>query len=100
MADRLYVHRTQSLEALLQELWALRPELKDKPSMTVYMGMAALIREVKLSAAVMNRSMAPLTPTVMSTPASDSNANISAKSDAAVFAELDLGDPHPNEQWD
>ena len=99
MSDRLYVHRTQSLEALLQELWALRPELKDKPSMTVYMGTAALIREVKLSAAVMNRSMSPLTPNASSIPVLNPNENISAKPEAITFTGLESSEPHPNEQW-
>lgn len=100
MADRLYVHRTQALEALLQELWILRPELKDKAAMTVYMGTAALLREVKLSAAAMNINLAPLTPNVMSTSVLGSNGSISTKSDAAVSAGLEAGELHPNEQWD
>lgn len=43
----LSARRTDSLEALLQKLWALRPELKDKQAITINLGVAALIREVE-----------------------------------------------------
>lgn len=45
MARFVSARRTDSLEALLQELWTLRPELEGKPSLTIYMSFAALIRE-------------------------------------------------------
>jgi hypothetical protein len=96
MADRLYVHRTQSLETLLQELWALRPELKDKPSMTVYMGTAALIREAKHSATFMSAGFGPgvQAEAAMSEPISTAEVVIASE----VVAEAD--ELHPNVQWD
>lgn len=94
MADRLYVHRTQSLEALLQELWALRPELKDKPSMTVYMGTAALIREAKHSAVLMSAGFAPSVQAKAAMPELPSAVEVAITSEA-VADEL-----HPNVQWD
>jgi hypothetical protein len=96
MADRLYVHRTQALEALLQELWILRPELKDKAAMTVYMGTAALLREVKLSAAAMNSAFA--SSGQRGNPAVET---FGAVEEAAMPSLINLPcEPHPNEQWD
>lgn len=43
----LSARRTDSLEALLQKLWTLRPELKEKQAITVTLAVAALIREVE-----------------------------------------------------
>jgi hypothetical protein len=45
---RISVQRTETVEALLQELWMLRPELKDRSSMTVLMAISALTRESRL----------------------------------------------------
>jgi hypothetical protein len=96
MADRLYVHRTQALEALLQELWVLRPELKDKPAMTVYMGTAALLREVKLSAAAMNSAFVSSGQMGKTT-----DGTFVAVEEAAMPSSINLPcEPHPNEQWD
>lgn len=39
--------RTQKVEELLQEAWALRPELVDENRTTILLGLAALIRESK-----------------------------------------------------
>ncbi|KPQ32133.1 MAG: hypothetical protein HLUCCA11_22305 [Phormidesmis priestleyi Ana] len=44
---RMVVLRTANLEMLLQELWALRPDLRDKPTATVHCSTVALIRETK-----------------------------------------------------
>lgn len=96
MAGRLYVHRTQALEVLLQELWVLRPELKDKAAMTVYMGTAALLREVKLSTATMNSALT--SSTQPETLAAETSEYVK---DAAMSISTSLSDdPHPNEQWD
>lgn len=101
MSDRLYVHRTQSLETLLQELWTLRPELKEKNSMTVYLGTAALLREVKQTSALMNASVESLPQVVPSTSALDSEANVSTESSmAANTAEPESTELHPDDQWD
>lgn len=43
----LSARRTDSLEALLQKLWTLRPEIKEKQAITVTLAVAALIREVE-----------------------------------------------------
>jgi hypothetical protein len=45
---RISLQRTETVEALLQELWMLRLELKDKPSVTVLMAISALTRESRL----------------------------------------------------
>jgi hypothetical protein len=50
---RMVVLRTDTFESLLQELWALRPELKDKPTLTIHCGITALIRETKLTLAAL-----------------------------------------------
>jgi hypothetical protein len=96
MADRLYVHRTQSLEALLQELWALRPELKDKPSMTVYMGTAALIREAKHSATFMSAGFASSVQAEAAMPELPPATEVAI----AFEAVADADELHPNVQWD
>ncbi|KPQ31037.1 MAG: hypothetical protein HLUCCA11_24475 [Phormidesmis priestleyi Ana] len=96
MTNRLYVHRTQALEALLQELWRLRPELKDKAAMTVYMGTAALLREVKLSAAAMNGAV--VSSGQVGKPAVETLIGVKG---VAMPSSMDLScEPHPNEQWD
>lgn len=96
MANRLYVHRTQALESLLQELWMLRPELKDKAAMTVYMGTAALLREVKLSTVAMNSAF--ISSRQLEKPAVATSV---AVEDAAMSSSTGLlTEPHPNEQWD
>ena len=101
MSARLYVHRTQSLEALLQELWTLRPELKEKKSMTVYLGTAALLREVKQTAAVMNASMDSLPQVVPSMSVLGAEANVSTESTMADnTAESESTELHPDDQWD
>lgn len=39
--------RTDKLEAMIQEAWSLRRELRDKNAQTIHSGLAALIRECK-----------------------------------------------------
>ena len=42
---RIVVLRTKPVEALLQEIWAVRPEIRNKISLTVSTAFAALVRE-------------------------------------------------------
>ena len=42
---KLVVHRTEAVEELLQAAWKIKPEIKNRISLTVAMGIAALIRE-------------------------------------------------------
>jgi len=44
---QLVVPRTEPIESLLQKLWGLRPEYKEKFSLTIYCAIAALIREAE-----------------------------------------------------
>ena len=41
--------RTDKLEAMIQEAWSLRRELRDKNAQTIHAGLAALIRECRRS---------------------------------------------------
>lgn len=41
--------RTDELEEMIQEVWSLRRELRDKNAQTIHSGLAALIRECKRS---------------------------------------------------
>ena len=61
--------RTDSLEALLQRLWTLRPELEEKQATTVTLAVAALIREVERADQV-----SPSTSTTTSAASSDNTA--------------------------
>ena len=42
---RIVVARTPTIENLLQKLWQVRPEIRDKPTMTVALAILALLRE-------------------------------------------------------
>lgn len=44
---KLTARRTPEIEGLLQELWSLRPELEDKNKLTIFLGLDALVRELK-----------------------------------------------------
>lgn len=48
---RLVVLRTKPIEALLQEIWAVRPDIRNKISLTVSTAFAALVREGNHSSA-------------------------------------------------
>ena len=39
--------RTENLEAMLQKLWTLRPEYREKQAFTIAAGVGALIREIE-----------------------------------------------------
>lgn len=57
---RIVVLRTRAVEALLQEIWAVRPEIRNKISLTVSTAFAALVRENKrISAVVIPESSIP-----------------------------------------
>lgn len=49
---RIVVLRTTPIEALLQEIWAVHPEIRNKISLTVSTAFAALVREDKRASAV------------------------------------------------
>lgn len=44
---RLVARRTPEIEALLQEIWLLRPDLADKSKLTVFLSLGAFAREEK-----------------------------------------------------
>lgn len=44
---RLVARRTPEIEALLQEIWRLRPDLADKSKLTIFLSLDALAREAK-----------------------------------------------------
>lgn len=62
---RIVVLRTDPLEAQLQKLWSLKPEIKDRVTVTVAEAIAALIREIeerrqsKLSEIALLSSLSP-----------------------------------------
>jgi hypothetical protein len=96
---RMVVLRTDTFESLLQELWALRPELKDKPTVTIHCGITALIRETKLTlAALCPKSFSP-----------DSEVSIYQRTEASdLLQEEEVSDfsqnapaeePHPDSIW-
>lgn len=47
---KVVVSRTQAIEDLLQNLWSLRPEIRDQLSMTVRLALAAFVRESQRNA--------------------------------------------------
>ena len=44
---RLVVRRTPEIEALLQDIWHLQPDIVDKNKLTIYLSLSALARELK-----------------------------------------------------
>lgn len=96
---RMVVLRTDDFEALLQELWTLRPELKDKPTVTVHCGTIALIRETKLTFAALcptsssSGSMISMhQPTKPSEPLQEEAVSDSSQN---AYSE----EPHPDSIW-
>ena len=96
---RMVVLRTDNLETLLQELWALRPDLKDKPTATVHCGTIALIRETKLTlAALCPKSSSAVSVTAMHQLTEDSEP--SWEEEASDFLQKESSEePHPDSIW-
>ena len=96
---RMVVLRTNNLETLLQELWVLRPDLKDKPTATVHCGTIALIRETKLTlAALCPKSTS--SGSVISMHQLAEASEPSREEDASAFLrKVSSEEPHPDSIW-
>jgi hypothetical protein len=95
---RMVVLRTDTFESLLQELWALRPELKDKPTVTIHCGIIALIRETKLTlAALCPKSFSPDSEISMHQHAEAPEPSPEEVSDFSQNAYSE--EPHPDSIW-
>lgn len=52
--------RTENLEAMLQKLWTLRPEYREKQAFTIAAGIGALIREIERTDGQASSTVAPV----------------------------------------
>lgn len=59
---QISARRTEELEAMLQELWVLRSELKGKNALTIYCAIAALLRECRRSDATVEENAVDVAP--------------------------------------
>lgn len=101
---RLVVARTPAINELLQEVWALSPELEEKISQTVYQAIVALVRERKRYKAFASGSMSPspgnIPDAVMGEAGKGVEEPTTAKStteDSQTVPPKD--EPHPDTIW-
>jgi len=90
---RVVVARTDSLETQLQVLWKLKPEIKDKLSLTVAMGVAALIRESKREEALFTAELS----NYQSVPATAQGVEIDFQTQ--IDSTSTSSESHPDAAW-
>lgn len=94
---RLVVVRTPAINDLLQQAWALSPELTEKISLTVYQAIVALVRERRRYQAFASEYFSPapanMAEVVMGEAVKGLEDSITEDSGTA------LSEPHPDSIW-
>ena len=88
---KFVAQRTDQLDQVLQELWALRPELYKRNSVIVYLGALALLNEARGNEKQMAFSS---DEDLESTQDNSSVSEAAGISESAVASE-----PHPDSAW-
>ena len=101
---RLVVTRTPEINKLLQEIWNLSPELKEKISLTVYQALVALVQDRRRYQAFASESFNPL-PVNMTDASIEENVQgvevsttegFSTENSKTIHRE---NEPHPDSIW-
>ena len=88
--------RTDEIEALLQKLWALRPEIRDKLSLTVSISLTALIRESERTKAIFAAELS----NYQSVPTATQGMEISHQAQTDnVSTVSSIPESHPDAAW-
>lgn len=90
---RIVVARTEAIETLLQELWRLRPELKDRISLTISMAITALVQNTTREKAILEAELA----NYQQMPAPTAGAISQRQNSNTTMSST--SEPHPDSAW-
>jgi len=94
---RIVVTRTDEIESLLQEVWRLKPEIRNRISLTAVIAFTALIRETAREKAILATEL-PSYQTATTHRAEDSSP-IQPDRPPNSAMPMPSAEPHPDAMW-
>ena len=91
---RIVVTRTDEIESLLQEVWRLKPEIRNRISLTAAIAFMALIRETARERAILAAELPSYQTEVAAHREEDSSP---VQPDSAIS--MPSAEPHPDAMW-